>query len=109
MLRGFQNLETIKNQAKLTNVKSKRRRNLVKKAIELSNLCDLETILLIRDKKNRRVTLYESDPQGFSLDQAQEQLEEIKFHVSKEAMRWTIIKYTNDNYLNMKEDGITNI
>jgi len=60
MLKGCKNLELIKDQSKLTNVKSKRRRNLVKKAIELSSLCDVETILVVRDKKNKRITLYES-------------------------------------------------
>jgi len=70
MLRGCKNLDMIKDHAKLTNVKSKRRRNLVKKAIELSNMCDVETILVVRDKKNKRVTLYESNGQDFSIDDA---------------------------------------
>ena len=104
MLKGFQNLNPIKDLAKLTNVKSKRRRNLVKKAIELSNICDLDTILVVRDKKNRRVTVYESSPDEFSVDEAQQLLEDIKFQVSKKAMKWTIIQYTNENYMNTREE-----
>ena len=86
-------------------MKSKRRRNLVKKAIELSSLCDLETILVVRDKKNRRITLYESSPKSFSLDKAREQLEEIKHKANKESMRWTLIQYTNENYMNIKDES----
>jgi hypothetical protein len=86
-------------------VKSKRRRNLVKKAIELSSLCDLETILVVRDKKNRRITLYESSPKSFSLDKARDQLEEIKQKANKESMRWTLIQYTNENYMNIKDES----
>lgn len=109
MLKGFQNLETIKDQAKLTNVKSKRRRNLVKKAIELSSLCDMETILLVRDKKNRRLTLYESHPDSFNIGQAQELLEEIKMKASKDAFKWTVIQYTNENYLNIKDESVSSL
>lgn len=79
MLKGCKNLELIKDQSKLTNVKSKRRRNLVKKAIELSNLCDVETILVVRDSKNKRITLYESSPGKFSIDDAKQLLDDIKF------------------------------
>lgn len=79
MLKGCKNLELIKDQSKLTNVKSKRRRNLVKKAIELSSLCDVETILVVRDKKNKRITTYESCPSEFTIDAAKHLLDSMKF------------------------------
>lgn len=70
MLKGCKNLDVIQDHAKLTNVKSKRRRNLVKKAIELSNMCNVETIVVVRDQKNKRITLYESNGNEFSIDDA---------------------------------------
>lgn len=105
MLKGCKNLKLIKDQSKLTNVKSKRRRNLVKKAIELSNMCDVETILVVRDKKNKRVTLYESTPKEFSLDDAKKLLDMIKLNqeVEDTGLKWTKISYTNENYMNIKE------
>lgn len=104
MLRGCKNLDVIKDHAKLTNVKSKRRRNLVKKAIELSNMCDVETIVVVRDKKNKRITLYESNEKEFSIDDAKHLLDSIKIPDSEEALKWTKLSYTNENYMNIKED-----
>lgn len=107
MLKGFKNLEFIKDQTKMTNAKSKRRRNLVKKAIELSSLCDLETILVVRDAKNRRVTIYESAPEEFSIDDAKVLLDRIKFQIGSEGTRWTRLSYTNENYMNIKEEPVS--
>lgn len=76
----------------------------MKKAIELSNLCDVETILVVRDKKNKRITLYESSANEFSLDDAKELLDSIKFQEGDEALKWTKIAYTNENYMNIKEE-----
>ena len=104
MLRGYNNLEKIQDQSKRTNVLSKRRRNLVKKTIELSNLCDVETILVVRDKKNHRITLYESSPDNFSIDEAKKLLDAIKNMEGEEALKYKKLLYTNENYMNVKED-----
>jgi len=77
---------------------------LVKKAIELSNLCDVDTILVVRDKKNKRITLYESSPEEFSIDEAKQLLDSIKFEYGEEALKWTKISYANENYTNIKEE-----
>lgn len=76
----------------------------MKKAIELSNMCDVETILVVRDKKNKRITLYESSPEEFSIDEAKQLLDSIKFQEGEEALKWTKIAYTNENYMNIKEE-----
>lgn len=104
MLKGCKNLDVIQDHAKLTNVKSKRRRNLVKKAIELSNMCNVETIVVVRDQKNKRITLYESNGKEFSIDDAKLLFDCIKIPDSDEALKWTKISYTNENYMNVKED-----
>lgn len=109
MLKGCKNLKQIENQSKLTNVKSKRRRNLVKKAIELSNLCDVETVLVVRDKKTKRITLYESSADEFTLEDAKKLLDDIKFAQCPEALKWSKISYTNENYMNIKEEPVVHI
>lgn len=68
----------------------KRRSNLIKKAAELSSLHELDTIVLIRDRKNQNITLFESDVNDFSIEVAVEQLNQIRFKVSREAKKWSI-------------------
>ena len=60
MLGGKKTLNKLQEHKTLINAKSKRRRNLVKKSIELSELCDLDVVLIIRDIKYHRVTTFES-------------------------------------------------
>ena len=46
----------IDDRNKRINLKSKRLRNLIKKAIELSQMCDLDISIVIRDQEMKRVT-----------------------------------------------------
>lgn len=68
-------------------------------------MCDVDTILVVRDKRNKRITLYESSPEEFSIEEAKQLLDSIKFQESEEALKWTKISYTNENYLNIKEES----
>ena len=45
----------IHNKASRINVKSKRRKNIIKKAIELRRLCGLEVLVIIKDKEYNKV------------------------------------------------------
>ena len=46
------------------NIKSMRRRNLFKKAIELHALCDLDVLVITRDIELDRYMVYNSSPDG---------------------------------------------
>lgn len=87
MLRGKKTLTKFQEHKALINSKSKRRRNLVKKSIELSELCDVDVFLMIRDRKYQRVTTFESGgtddgKDRFDIDMALQLLQELKDQVS---------------------------
>ena len=48
--------EKIDNRLKRINLKSKRMRNLIKKSIELSQMCDLDISMVIRDREMDKIT-----------------------------------------------------
>lgn len=43
-----------------TNLKSKRKRNIFKKAIELSHMCNMDILILIRDREMDKIFQYSS-------------------------------------------------
>ena len=49
MIKGKRKIEKLKEHRALINAKSKRRRNLIKKAMELSIKCEVDVFLIIRD------------------------------------------------------------
>ena len=53
-----------KKQAR-TNIKSMRRRNMFKKAIELHAMCDLDILIVTRDKELNRLMVYNSSPGAY--------------------------------------------
>ena len=61
MIKGKRKIEKLKEHRALINAKSKRRRNLIKKAMELSIKCEVDVFLIIRDSVQKKVTTYESD------------------------------------------------
>lgn len=50
----------IEQDKNLINVKSKRKRFLFKKAIELSQLCNVQVLIIVQDLKQDRMTMYGS-------------------------------------------------
>ena len=47
---GLDSLQKIEGHKNLINVKSKRKRYLFKKAIELSQMCELQVVVIVRDQ-----------------------------------------------------------
>ena len=58
----------IEEKKKRINVKSKRRKNLIKKAIELRRMIGLEVLIVIRDNEFNKVQVYNSSEDNFSPD-----------------------------------------
>ena len=55
----------VEERARRINIKSKRKKNLFKKAIELRRLCDLDMLIVIRDKEYNKIQVYNSSPSTF--------------------------------------------
>ena len=65
--------KTIEDKAQRINIKSKRKRTLLRKAIEVSQLCSLDILIIIRDKETNKIIEYSSgkhDTELFSLNEA---------------------------------------
>lgn len=50
----------VEDKDKRTNIKSKRKRTLIRKAIEISQLCSLDILIVIQDSENNKVIEYNS-------------------------------------------------
>ena len=48
----------VEDRTKRINIKSKRRRGFLKKAIELRNMCDLEMLVVIKDNEFSKIHVY---------------------------------------------------
>ena len=69
--------ELIEDKAKRINLKSKRKRTLLRKAIEVSQLCHIDILIIIRDNDTKRVSEYNSgsdDTEMFTFQDAVEAL-----------------------------------
>ena len=51
-------LALIKDKSRRINIKSKRKKNFLKKAIELKTLCGLEMLVVIKDTEFSKVQVY---------------------------------------------------
>ena len=70
----------IDNRLKRINLKSKRMRNLIKKAIELSQMCDLDISMVVRDREMEKFTMYHSGTKQkgmFTHEKAMEDLQKL--------------------------------
>ena len=50
----------IEDKQQRINVKSKRKRTLIRKAIEISKLCSLDILLIIKDEETKKIIEYNS-------------------------------------------------
>ena len=46
------------------NIKSKRRKNMFKKAMELRSMCGLDVLIIVKDPDYNKVQMYNSSPEG---------------------------------------------
>lgn len=80
------------------NVKSKRKRYLFKKAIELSQMCDLQIVIVVKDQIFDRITTYCSGKLKENIFSAEEALELIK---TKRAEKKPVKMFTDDDYYSL--------
>ena len=60
MQKQSQKMQVIDDKLKRINLKSKRKKTLIKKAIEISQLCQVEILLVIADKEMNKMIEYNS-------------------------------------------------
>ena len=85
----------IEDKAQRVNIKSKRKRTLFRKAIEVSQLCSIDILIIIRDNETNKLIEYssgKSDSELFSINEA------IK---SKMCGKYTSIYYNDNSYNNL--------
>lgn len=58
----------IKDRQRRIYIKSKRRRNLFKKSIELKRMCDLKMFFVVQDSEFDKIYIYNTCPGTFTLD-----------------------------------------
>ena len=56
----------VEDRNKRLNIKSKRRRNLLKKAIEIKRMCDLQMFIVLWDPEFDKTFVYNSSPKDFT-------------------------------------------
>ena len=81
MQKQSQKMQVIDDKLKRINLKSKRKKTLIKKAIEISQLCQVEILLVIADKEMNKMIEYNSGTkkQGlFTIDKAFKGFNEVK-------------------------------
>lgn len=78
----------------------KRKRGFLKKAIELSSLCDQQILIVIFDKDRNRLVQFSSDSE-FQFQAAYKAYRDIK--VSSKANQDNYEKFTNDDYENLEK------
>ena len=82
----------ISDKQQRANAKSKRKRTLIRKAIEISKMCSLDILLIIKDEENKKIYQYNSG----------KSLAELFTHAKvAEAMKtgeYTSIMYTDSSY-----------
>ena len=78
----------------------KRKRGFLKKAIELSSLCDQQILIVIFDKDRNRLVQFSSDSE-FQFQAAYKAYRDIK--VNSKANQDNYEKFTNDDYENLEK------
>ena len=90
------------------NIKSKRRRNLIKKIIELKRLCGQEIFLVINDVEVDKLYLYNSQPDYFGKDNLSQILKQSDGSMTTQCtIASKIHTYLDNDYLKFKFDSDT--
>ena len=61
---GLQLPAYVEERGRRINIKSKRRKNLFKKAMELKSMCGLEVLIILKDPDYNKVQIYNSSSEG---------------------------------------------
>lgn len=96
-----QRKQIIQDKAKRINLKSKRTRTLIRKAIEVSQMCNLDIHIVLKDRDFNKVIEYNSisnDGFIFTIDHAKALLDQLK--VSGHRRNYKLL--TDDDYENLK-------
>lgn len=91
----------IQDKAKRINLKSKRTRTLIRKAIEVSQMCNLDIHIVLKDRDFNKVIEYNSissDGKQFTIEAAKELLDSMKGNVRRRNFKL----YTDEDYENLK-------
>ena len=92
----------VDDRLKRINLKSKRMRNLIKKAIELSQMCDLDISMVVRDREMDKFTLYNSGTQTkgfFTHEEAYLGIQQFS------ELQKSVKMYTDDHYKILSKIG----
>ena len=89
--------ELVQDKAKRINLKSKRTRTLIRKAIEVSQMCDLDVHIVLKDRESNKVIEYSSinaDGQSFSIENAKLVLDHLTAkHIVRNYRHYTDLDY----------------
>ena len=89
-------LKRCQNKARRLNLKSKRKRNMVKKAIELSEMLDMDMCIVFKDRDTDKITQYMSGGSRRELYTIERAMADIETWKYKER----VIKIYNDDDYN---------
>ena len=95
----FESIQKIENKSKLNVTFQKRKRGLLKKAIELSSLCEQQILMFIYDREKNSLVHYQSH---IDFDLAAT----CKLFSPSDIVDLKMEKYDNDNYEMMDKERI---
>ena len=96
-----QRKNVIKDKAKRINLKSKRTRTLLRKAIEVSQMCDLDIHITMQDREFNKVIEYNSlnaDGHVFCIEAVNALIEQFRDQMNSKYYKI----YTDDDYESLK-------
>ena len=99
--RIYEEQNAIQDKQQRINIKSKRKRTLIRKAIEVSKLCNLEILIIIKDDETSKITEYNSgkfETTVFSMQRAIE---------AKNSGQYMQIQYNDVSYDNLLPSAYT--
>ena len=94
--------ELIEDKAKRINLKSKRKRTLMRKAIEVSQMCHFDILIIIRDNETKRVSEYNSGSNDTEMFTFQDAVEALRLTNTGDFSK---INYNDDDYESLKQQS----
>lgn len=85
----------VENKERRVNLKCKRKRNFFKKAIELSCMCDMDVLVILKDRDSGRFQQYSSGADSATRFTVERALQGIEAHL---AQKRKVTKYEDEDY-----------